>query len=516
MAERGGGTKTATMMRWLMAFAISVLMAPASHAETPEQRLSRNQPSLASAALLKSLALSLNEGPTATAIDMITSAGLAENVHLADHGAKAPPAWAIRPTGMPEAQAMNLRLALTMLTQAYGADDVSDVLDAQPSPNRSALVVRKGTATLADLRRLLRETRLQQVTETGPLTLTVPLVIWSGAAVHLEKGEVLHLSRPDGAFLMNFGLLQLDDVEIAGVGDTNVESPVYVPFVTTADGGVVQASGARFAGLGFGRTQKFSGVAIMQGTIRSPRQASWIEDSTFDSVMTVSISMARDVMLRGNHFSNMRGAALKVSRSIGARILLNIFSGRMRTNAIVVEDGSTDAVVAGNVVLGGKRSGIVVRADSTGATVAHNIVWHRIGGGIALISSDCGVVAGNMVIGNGQKGIEVRSSRDAAVTGNAILDNHSAGLWVSAQDVAAITFVRGNLLAENGAGVSAAGGAAILMEGNDFSRQFQQFLSGDLATQTTHMALDMRGKEAIVLTAGGPLVPTKLVAACDD
>jgi mannuronan 5-epimerase len=505
------------MMRWLLAAVAFVMFwTQPSMAETPAERLARNQPSLAPSAVLEAFSADLADGPTAPATEMITAAGLADEVHLTDYAAPETLAWATRPAAPVEAQAMNLRLALTMLTQAYGADDVSDVLDAQPERDRSALVIRKGTATMADLRRLLRETRLQQVPEAGPLELTVPLVIWSGAALHLQKGEVLNLSRPQGAFVMNFGLVQLDNVEITSVGTTNKESPVFMPFVTTADGGVIQAAGTRFAGLGFGRTQKFSGVAIMQGTIRNPLQASWIESSVFDSVMTVSASMAHDVRLRGNHFSNMRGAALKVSRSIGTQILLNVFSGRMRTNAIMVEDGSTDALIAGNVVLGGKRAGIVVRADSTDAQVAHNIVWHRVGGGIVLIGSDCGVVAGNLVISNRQKGIEVRSSEEAVVTDNAILDNNSAGLWVSKQSSEAMTFVRGNLLAENGAGVSAAAGAAILMEGNDFSRQFQQFLSGDLATQTAHMARDMRGQEAIVLTAGGPLVPSKLAAACDD
>jgi mannuronan 5-epimerase len=507
-------------MRWLLAvIAAGGLCAPLAHAQnvqTPAERLAFNQPSLAPTARLEAFAALMTDGPMMPALDMIAAAGVVDIVHLAENAATTVPEWAPRPTAMLEAQPMNLRLALTMLSQAYGADDVSDVLDAQPTPNRSALIIRKGSATMADLRRLLRETRLQQVAETGPLTLTVPLVIWSGASVQLKKGEVLNLSRTDGAFLMNFGLLQLDGVEIAEVGDTNVESPVFVPFVTTADGGVIQAQNTLFKGLGFGRTQKFSGMAIMQGTIRSPRQPSWIENSTFDSIMTVSVSMAHDVLLRGNHFSNMRGAALKVSRSMRAQIVLNIFSGRMRTNAIVLEDGSTGGRIVGNVVMGGKRAGIVVRNDSTGALVANNIVWRRKGGGIALVKSDCGVVTGNLVIDNDQKGVEVRGSVNVSVSQNAILDNHSAGLWVSDQSVDTTTFVRGNILAENGAGLSAAAGAAILMDENDFSHQYQQFLSGDLAPQTAHIARNMRGQAAIVLTAGGPLPPTQLDAVCEE
>lgn len=515
MAEPGGGTFAELSGRWLCAAATcGMILLTAAWAEAPAQRLARQQPSLAPDALLSTFASALNDGPTDIATAMIRQGGLADLVHLDDHQPEAAAAWAVRPTSLPEAQTLNLRLALTMLSQAYGTDDVSDVLAAQPSPDQPALVIRKGTATLADLRRILRTMRLQQVSDSGPLELRVPLVIWSGAALHLQKDEVLHLNRADGAFLINFGLMQLSGATIAATTDPNLTSQVFVPFVTTADGGVMQASGARFHGLGFGRTAKFSGLAIMQGTIHSPRQPSWIENSVFEELATVSISMARDMQLRGNHFSNMRATALKVSRTMGARIVLNIFSGRMRTNAIMIEDGATDALVAGNVVLGGKRAGIVVRASSTGAQVIDNVIWRRDGGGIAVIGSDCGVVAGNLVIKNAQKGIEVRSSLDAAVTGNSILNNHSAGLWVSAQKTEAMTFVRDNLLAENGAGVAAAAGASLLMEGNDFSYQFQQFLSGDLATQTTHMARDMRGAAAIILTAGGPLPATRLSAAC--
>jgi mannuronan 5-epimerase len=517
MAEQGGGTRRNEYTRWLATvIAIGLCMGSAVGAETAYERLTRNQPSLAPAALLDGLTGALRNGPSQPATQMIAAAGLADLVQLRTFGELTTPDWAARPSDALQAQAMNLRLALTMLTQAYGAEDVSDVLDAQSSPDQRALVIREGTATLPDLRRMLMETGLQKADATGPLTLTVPLVIWSGAALHLEKTDTLNLSRAHGAFLMNFGLLQVDGAQIAGTGEMNATSPVYMPFLTTADGGIIQASHARFAGLGFGRTQKFSGFAIMQGTIRTPAQPSWVSDSVFDSVMTVSISLAHDVVLRGNHFSNMRGAALKVSRSIGAQVLLNLFSGQMRTNAIIVEDGSAKAMIKGNVVLAGKRTGIVVRADSPDATVSHNVVYERIGGGIALITSDCGVVSENLVIGNGQKGIEVRSSDEAAITKNMIYDNHSAGLWISAQDNNAVTFMRGNLLAENGAGVSAAAGAAILMEDNDFSHQFQQFLSGDLATQTAHLARDMRGAAAIVLTAGGLQVPTQLVAACND
>jgi parallel beta-helix repeat protein len=176
----------------------------------------------------------------------------------------------------------------------------------------------------------------------------------------------------------------------------------------------------------------------------------------------------------------------------------------METNAIVIEEGSADATVIGNMVLGGKRNGIVVRNDSTGAVVSQNVVWRRLGGGIAMLHSDCGRIAGNLVMRNGQKGIEVRSSQGVDVSGNAVYANHSAGLWVSAQPPGATTRIRDNRLAENGSGMAAAAGERLLLEGNDFSHQFPQFLSGDLAIQSNEVARNLRGKAPMVL--GGTVV----------
>ncbi len=481
---------------------------------TPPALARPDQLSLAPTARMTALAAALAADPRTPATDLMAAAGLSDVLHMPDYALQGEPKWSPRPGDAVDAGPMNLRLSLTMLSQAYGNEDNGAILGAQPSADSPALVLRAGTATLDDLRRILRDARLQDVPATGPLTLQVPLVIWAGAAMQLRPGEVLQLDRAAGAFVMNFGLLQINGAKVSATPDRNPRNALFVPFITTADGGVVQVQGARFSRLGFGKSQKFSGFAIMQGTIRSPRQPSWVENSAFDNVMSVSVSMARDVVVRGNHFTNMRGVSLVLSRTAGASVLLNLFSGQMRQNAVVLEQGSTDGRIAGNVVMAGKRTGIVVRDSSTSAVVAHNIVWQRDGGGIALIKSDCGLITENLVLDNDQKGIEVRTSLESEVIGNAILANHSAGIWVSAQVAGATTFVRTNVLAENGAGMSAADGASILLDGNDFSQQFQQFLSGDLAPQSAHIARNVKGSAVIVLTAGGTSAPTNAKATC--
>lgn len=417
--------------------------------------------------------------------------------------------WSPAPTDAVEVQRLNMRLLMVMLSQAYGAEGNGTVLSAQGEDGRDALVIRKGRVTMAGLRRILQESRLQRAQGAGPLVLEVPLVIWAGAALHLQPGDELHLSRTDGAFVVNFGQLQINGAQIRSVGKPGAKSPGFIPFVTTADGGSAQVQNAWISGLGFGKTLKFSGFSIMHNALRAADTASWVQNTTFENLMTVSVSADWDVVLRGNHFRDMRGASLIISRTGGARVLANLFSGRMPTNAVVLEEGSGRGLVEGNIILGGERAGIMVRNGSTAALVTRNVVWHRDGGGIALVKSDCGRITDNMVFNNAQKGIEVRVSQQSQVQGNTILANHSAGIWISAQPRGAQTTLRGNILINNGSGLAGAQGEHILLDGNDFTRQFPQFLSGDLSTQSVTIADDLQGAAPFVLTSAGsgPVVP---------
>lgn len=418
--------------------------------------------------------------------------------------------------GPVEVERLNMRLALTMLSQAYGAEDNYDVLQAQTAPGQQALVIRKGRVGLADLRRILQDRQPQRAGPGSPLVVNLPLIIWAGASLRLGAGETLALSRPDGAFIMNFGHLRLEGATITSVGAANPRSRHFIPFVTTADGGTVDLQGATLRNLGFGITLKFSGFSVMRNSLRVAEAESRIADSRFEDLVSVSVSAANAITLAGNRFHDMRGAALIVSRTRGATITGNLFSGAMPTNAIRIEDGSDKGRVSGNVVLGGERAGILVRNHSRGVQVERNIVWRRDGGGITLNKSDCGLILGNLVFDNRQKGIEVRTSRGAAVQGNTILSNHNAGIWVSAQPKDSETRLQGNILAENGAGLSAAVGEVMLLEGNDFSRQYPQFLSGDLAVQSGLIARDIRGEVPLILTAGGRADPARSAPAPSD
>lgn len=489
--------------RWLIP-AIALL----AFAALPVRALPPDQESLDLIARLGALQIQLESRETGqtgatgqTNAALIGAAGIGG---YADPGAfsfatpAAPPAALARV----EISRLNMRLALTSLSQAYGADDNFAVVAAQTgigeqTTDSQALFIGQGDATLADLR-----AAAGQADGTGPLTLLVPLIVMAGASLSLAPGEELRLSRADGAFVVNFGYLSVQGATVAATSEVNTAVRSFRPFVTTAEGGTVRLSGARIVGLGFGQTVKFSGFSVLRSVLTSPDRPSLIENTTFEDLLTVAVSGDTDILLRGNRFRDMRSAALTLSRTDGARVLSNLFFGHMTTNAIRLQDGSARALIAGNVILGGERAGIVVRGNSTGAVVAHNVVWDRGGAGIALLNSACGLIADNLVIDNDQKGIEVRSSPAASLRQNTIFSNESAGIWISNQPDGAQTVVAGNVIAFNGAGLAGARTARILMDGNDFSRQYQQFLSGDLALQTEAVARQMTGGAPFVLDSG--------------
>lgn len=439
---------------------------------------------------------------------LIDAAGLGPHVRAVATGAASfsdrPPS--ADPVGIGQ---MQMRLALTPLVQAYGADGNSAVLVAQTDPDMLATVIDTGDVTLAILRDHLGA-------GPGPLQLTRPLVIMPGAALLLGEGETLDLSRPDGAFLINFGHLRMHGATIAATGDENPSARSFRPFVATVNTGTVDLRGATLRDLGFGSSPKFAGFSILRSILQGPDRPSRIEGSRFERTGSLAVNGEADILIRANRFVDMQGAALMLQRTTRAQVLYNLFWGDMRTNAIRLEAGSEDGLLAGNIILGGDRAGIILRGDTRAAILAANIVWDRDGGGIALTDAHCSLVQDNLVIANDQKGIEVRSSEAVRLHRNIVLSNHSAGLWVSAQDAGSRVLLSENRVAYNGAGLAGANTADILMLGNDFSRQYQQFLAGDLALLTPVVARDMHGDAPFILGTGATFDPAQALPPCEE
>lgn len=411
-----------------------------------------------------------------------------------------------------ETSRFDLRIVMGLLAQAFGHEDNSAVLEAQAENGLEALMIDRGSLTLAELAAVMGD---GAVSGAGVLELRAPLILWHDAEVRVGPGEVLRLSRRHGAFILNFGRLVVDGAEIQGANDPSPHNEEFTPFITTTGPGTVQIRNSRISDLGFGSTVKFSGLSVARAALDRPAGQSFITGSVIERVRRISVQAARGMVLDNNRIADAGSAALVILQSFDAVVTANLISGKSETNAIRVLDGSVGTRIAGNAILQGDRVGILIKNAGSHTMVDGNIVWKRDGSGIKIDRAKCASLRGNLLIGNRQKGIEVRRSIEALLSRNLLVDNRSAGIWVSGQPRGAVTRIEDNVLDANGSGLATATAAAIVLEGNDFSDQFPKFLDGDLATQSRFIASDLKGLAAVALDASGAVRIADLPRHCD-
>ncbi len=410
----------------------------------------------------------------------------------------------------------DIRLALARIAQIYGARDNLDVERAGATRDNLGLVIDSGTVSIADIFELLAQSGMQTDRGAGRNLLRVPVVIWDTATLRMTPGEELALSRPDGAFIVNFGRLHMDGARLSVDGGASLASPDFIPFVANSAGATVRVRNSQFSDLGFGTEEKFSGFSVVRNPLLSRSDEVMVAGNTFTNLSSVSFSLADGAVFQNNRIHNTRSASLTIVQSRNVQILGNLITGDAFTNAIRLFQGSSDAVVEGNVILNGDRAGITARSDSNRLSVRNNVVWKRGGGGISLGGVRCALVEGNAVMDNGQKGVEVRGATGIRVIANVIAGNHSPGIYISAQGPQDVTLIAGNTLIGNGSGIGAATGGRLALEGNDLTRQFPQFVSGDLTSQGRVLATNLRGDDALVLTPAGPEYGVLPPVSCNE
>lgn len=409
-------------------------------------------------------------------------------------------------TGPPEPGSIrwtDKRYALAAMSQIYGGSGNKLVLEAGRPGNHEAIEITSGDLTLSDLRDRLTARHLGRDPDTGASVLRVPLVIGRNAKLRLADGDKLYLSQSDGAFLVNFGRLEVVGGEISADHDHDLEAQEFSPFVVSVGSGTVRLSDATFRRLGFGYTAKFAGFSILSHPTMAPTDRNLIERSRFEDIVTVALVGIRHAEINGNRFFEMRRNPLLIAQSPDSLIQANLFSGDSPTNAVRVANGSSNSIVRRNVVLEGSRAGLLVTAGSDNVEISHNLIWRRNGGGVKLNNVRCGLVEENLILDDKQKGVEIRSSESSVVQDNRIIGNANAGVWVSANEPQNLTYVVGNLIRENGSGLSGASGGRIAMQKNDLRNQFPRFLDGDITWQFREIIDDLRGERPIILDSGG-------------
>ncbi|WP_428926234.1 NosD domain-containing protein [Marinibacterium sp. SX1] len=413
----------------------------------------------------------------------------------------------------------DLRLPLAILSQSYSDEDNGDVLAAPGGADSQVLSFRSGIVTLADLQAAgaLRPAAPGGVSAPGGgggVVLVRPVVLEEDTLLRLDPGTRLALSRPGGAFVISLGQVEIRGTELSVTGGANPHSTEFVPFLTVAGGGRLIMEDSSVHGLGFGWTEKFSGVSVAAHPFMRPLGISRVERSRLDRVVSLALSGTPGARVLDNRFHDVRDNALRLSRAPGARVQGNLFHGSAPTNSIRLLDGTGDAVLSGNMLLGGRRAGILIGQGSDRVRVVGNVIWRREGAAIKFLRTSCGHVAMNIALDGRQKGIEVRESRGTLVHRNLISGSHSSAIWISGQPQGAVTHLTHNILAGNGEGLATATAQRIVLMGNDLTGQMPRLVSGDLVPVNAVVARDLKGREPVLLTAGGRADVPQMPGVC--
>ena len=416
------------------------------------------------------------------------------------------------------AEIADFRIVLALLSQSYSNEDNTDVIRAQGVRGPVALAFRGGVVTPQVIRDALAQFEPGVPMEQGPgrVTLRRPILLWEDTVLRLGPQDDIALSRPDGAFILSLGAVEVEGSSLTVAGGPNAYSSEFVPFLTIGGGGSLRMTDATVTDLGFGWTDKFSGVSLVGHPFMPSDGISAVKDSHFENIVTLVMAGARDAQVSGNRFQDVRDNALRLIQSPRVRVERNVFFGVGRTNAIRLLDRSSEAVIAGNVLLRGERAGILVRDGSSYTTVSGNLLWARDGGAIKFDRVECGVASQNLVIDGRQKGIEVRRSPGTALRRNLIAGNNSTGIWISEQPSGALTQIESNVIARNGAGIATATAGHIELIGNDLSGQLPRLVQGDIIPQNRALIADLRGERPLILSAGGAApVGERLAGHCE-
>lgn len=388
----------------------------------------------------------------------------------------------------------NFRVMLATLSQTYTGENTTGVVNAQGPRGPIAVSVRAGTVTLADIRAYSTAFGFPPLDDG---TLTAPVVIWPGATLRLSPGERMGLARDAGAFILSMGALEVNGATIETTGPKNVYTPSFVPFVTIAGSGSLIIKSAKLRGLGFGDTAKFKGLSVAGNLLQQTAGKVVIRDSLFDGLKTLTLASVTGADVSGNTFINAGDNTLSLVNAPKTKVKDNLFTGGSTTNAIRVGKGSSETHISRNIFVLGERIAMLITDGSDRVKVSKNLIWKRRGTGVKFLKTRCGLVKGNVFLDNAQKGIEVRKSNGTVVDSNLIAGHGSAGIWVSAQRPDARTLLRANVLIANESGVSAATGAEILLDGNNFARQLPRLLDGDIGRLTPNIAMDLRGSVSL-------------------
>lgn len=386
------------------------------------------------------------------------------------------------------------------------------------------VIIQDGAITLQELSDLLPNTLIRK--DSGAILARLPIIIETGAALHLEPKDNLQLSAERGVFLHNNGILVIDSANVEGwLESTNSRSlysgddKQFRPFILSYGGSQSYFISSSFHALGYksggsyGLSLKGAAPEYLASITEQERAkigmppTGYIVDSEFrDIYYGFYCFEAKDVVIASNrYYDNIVYGIDPHDFSTNLLIAANTVIGTKVRHGIIVSRHVNDSFIINNVTHGNNRTGIMVDRESKNNIVAFNEVYNNKGDGITIYESSDNLIYGNRVYNNLEHGVRVRNSIGIQIFQNIVLNNQGAGVYFHTRDLSYQTYrdlnldpytmdssgaVIGGLIAYNRNGAIFSEGASTLVLGQlRMESNGNEPYRGELHTHTAAITL---------------------------
>lgn len=403
------------------------------------------------------------------------------------------------------ARLLPFSLVLDVALAKASLQTLDGIADAQGDQDASAIYFEQGPVFLSDIRAALVQLALplDGAAAPGALTLLRPLVLSSRATLVLLPGERLVLDRAAGAFLLAAGGMIIDHASIVGSAPPNAHEENFRPFVlANATTGPVEVSGAQFERLGFGSDPRSAGISVTGGSAE-PGRRSFVQDSSFSEMGSLSLVDAAQSTIRRNVFSRPFNTALAIATSASIIVDGNAVIGAEPGHGIKLGPNATDILVSDNIIAKSNKHGLLLEGNTTGSVIFNNLLFENQGSGTAVLGGTCLLLEQNLMLANAADGIMVRNSAGLSLETNLIAANRRAGISVGG-DSGAVRLAD-NRFEANKIGLRASSSFDLSLSGNDWLGQTPRLFDGDIAQYTVSMLAGIKSGNGDLSMTGSPM-----------
>ena len=243
----------------------------------------------------------------------------------------------------------------------------------------------------------------------------------------------LQMQAADGAFLLNFGTLDLRGATLRSDVAADAPESQYRPFVLTSGSGQVYAEANHFQALGMAELGPFAGFVISTQGLFASTTPSVLRDNRFEDMGGVALIGHKGGAGDAERISGHRGAALTLAQVGEGAALGNTIYHSKAGAGLRVTGRSKDLLVAGNLVMGGQGNGVQVDGGSFGVTLRGNAGAGQCQTGLAAKTASCLSVQDNVIAANGAVGLRLTKTGYVQIAGNALVGNAGSAIAVGAQ-----------------------------------------------------------------------------------